>query len=467
MKSFFKTISSALVILMVLTSCSSNSDKNPKDNSSTQSQSETKVETKVTLIKTDFGVEIPEIALKNKKVKALVIGPANDLLPGGVINTYFSKYYGGELELDPVPASDILTTLSAKVMSGESPDIVASHSGFPALAVNDTIVPVNDMIDFSLQITKPLESAYQAVRYNNNHYMLPVLSINTSSVVYNKKIFEDNEMPTPRELYEQGKWDWNAFRESAIKLTLDEDADGNPERWGLGMVGWQSSRLALTTGKNIVKIDGTNIQSNLADADIEKSFSFLFNLVYNDKAASPNRDMFFCHDGLDNGKIAMVMTADFIGTNPKFMKTLKTSGTLEFVPYPKYPEASEYFSPGYVTGYFIPAGADNIDGVKAFIYSTIAALYESRSPGSEAYETKKEQFLKLIPDGDIADYEKLVGWYNEYIGINKVPDIYGDIFDMDSIYVEMTTPDNISSYKQVQARLEPVLNERISNVNNQ
>ncbi len=54
----------------------------------------------------------------------------------------------------------------------------------------------------------------------------------TQGVYWNKELFARENLPSPYELYEQGQWTWENFKDIAIKATVDTDGDGVIDQWG-------------------------------------------------------------------------------------------------------------------------------------------------------------------------------------------------------------------------------------------
>jgi ABC-type glycerol-3-phosphate transport system substrate-binding protein len=413
------------------------------------------------MITTESGFKIPEIKLSDKKIDMFVIGEPLDLMPKGAIYENVKKFYGGELVLTSLTVDTIFTTLSTSILSGDAPDLVAGHGGFPDVMINDLIEPVDGFADYSLDVMKHLKGAYDTYTFDNKHWMLPIDDIHTSAVFYNKSIFEDNDLTTPRDLFKSGNWTWDKLKEYAKVLTLDKNKDGTPERWGLGMVGWHRGRFVLTTGENVIKITGSDIQSNLSSPNIERAYNFLFDIVFKDKSTSPNGDMFFVHNGLDTGEIAMVMSADFLALRPRFFPNLKLADNLEFVPYPKDPKAAVYTAAGYANGFYLPKGAVNKDGAKAFVYGAAATLNERYIPGQTMYQSQLDENLKTINGLKPETYAKYVEWYAEYRQMTKLTDAYNALLDPELPYSTATPEGVLVGYKQAVAQIEPLVKEKI------
>jgi len=54
----------------------------------------------------------------------------------------------------------------------------------------------------------------------------------TQAVYWNKELFERENLPNPYELYENGEWNWENFKDIAIRATVDTDGDGEIDQWG-------------------------------------------------------------------------------------------------------------------------------------------------------------------------------------------------------------------------------------------
>jgi multiple sugar transport system substrate-binding protein len=69
-------------------------------------------------------------------------------------------------------------------------------------------------------------------------------------ILFNKRMFEENNLTSPYELIEQGKWDFATFKEYAKALTKDTNSDGTMDQWGI------TAFDPFTTGINLVFSNG-------------------------------------------------------------------------------------------------------------------------------------------------------------------------------------------------------------------
>lgn len=427
--------------------------------------------TKLALQKLASGFEIPTkaaINLKSKKVVYMQTANGPDYKPGGMYYEGILRNYGIVTEHVYSPAADLATNLNIRVQSGESPDVVDVEGNFPTFNIQGLVQKVDGLIDYSVPIMQNLKSVYDQYMVGNNHYALVNYSYATSAVYYNKKIFDDNDMDTPLTLYKKGKWNWDTFKSAAKELTLDANKDGKPERYGLFMTHWQSTRLVFTTGQNIVKYQNGKFVNNLNNTAFNRAFDFLYSLAYVDKVAFPNRDVSATYSAFEAGKSAMLMTAGWSGTNQYTFKILKNQGILEYAPYPKDPQSSTYKVPGTAIALFVPVGTTNYDAIKAFIYSTAAGYREANKPGNATYDENFAKTKAEMPNMTEAYFKYLAGQYEINNNMATTQDIYRGILDVETIYTEMIGGGSDGVAKSFQKAIEvvnPLLNQNLDGFN--
>jgi maltose-binding protein MalE len=422
-------------------------------------------------ITTDTGYKMPKLTLTDEeKTIKLINGWGGQFDPAAtdgsnVVVLLFDKYYGGKIELDLTANNDITAKLAALVAAGTPPDVVNMPNGsFPASVVADIVQPVDGLIDFDYDYMKRLESAYDQFAFNGKHYFMPWVVDVMDYVFYNTKIFEDNGMDTPWDMYKAGTWDWNAFKKLATDLNVDDNADGTAERWGAGLCVWHDARLAFSSGQNIAKVDGTSITSNLSNAALEKGFTWFTDLILKDKTVDPSDDPNHLVDVFNQGKMAMLMGPDFWNGTDAMFPDLKANKQLGFAPTPKDPNADKLYVCGEYIGFFFPKGATNKNGLTAFLYSCIVAQDELTLPTSEAAIKAKENFLTKWPMYTSEEIDAMGAKSKEINALPQVLDVFVgflDIYQLKSLMVGAggTTP---LSYAQAVAQLEPVMLDNIS-----
>ena len=124
-------------------------------------------------------------------------------------------------------------------------------------------------------------------------------------VVWNKALFEAENLPSLYELMESKEWTWEKMREIAQKATRDTDGDGVIDQWGVGgqaIRHYQRTIASFAVANNaspVVYVDG-KVKANLTDPDFVAAVEFMAQL---------HADNVTAYDGgytlFNQGKVAM------------------------------------------------------------------------------------------------------------------------------------------------------------------
>ncbi len=147
----------------------------------------------------------------------------------------FEKKYKCEVETDLLGYEDYVQLLASRMAGGKSYDIVQIEGvRFPSMAISNLAEPLEDVItsaDWSGDdYTKgglAKDDTLAMVWGDHLYAVVPVqgeFSAKVGFIVYNKKIFEAAGADDPRELYEAGKWNWDAFKAAGEKIKKNTDA---------------------------------------------------------------------------------------------------------------------------------------------------------------------------------------------------------------------------------------------------
>jgi multiple sugar transport system substrate-binding protein len=142
---------------------------------------------------------------------------------------------GITVQYDPGVNQGYFEKLKTELASGNAPDIFWIGSVELADFVNTgKVLDIKPFIDgdseFNIEDFNQL--TIEQLTRDGKIYGLP-RDVSTMVVYYNEDLFREAGLPTPRELSEQGNWNWDTFQESAQTLT-----DPSKQQYGVGWGNW-------------------------------------------------------------------------------------------------------------------------------------------------------------------------------------------------------------------------------------
>lgn len=275
--------------------------------------------------------------------------------------TLLKNEYG--LTAEVIQATDPQSRLTAMILSDEAPDLMKVGRGTLDLVTYNIVQELDPYIDLSHRFYKDLKEAYDATEWAGSHYSL-VTSVNRcAGMLYNRKLFEDAGLVNPWDQYKADNWDWNAFRDAAKELTVDENNDDEPEVYGFAF--YRPQVWPYTTGEPFSTFDGKNLKvtNNLDSANIARSMNFIYDMLAVDGTGMANyKDVL---DKFGNGQVGMmIFDANVIGM-PEVQK-LAEKGEVGMAPCPRDPQVDKYYSYTTINADIIPVGAKNPKGAIAW-----------------------------------------------------------------------------------------------------
>ena len=311
---------------------------------------------------------------------------------------YFSENYGCKIKCTIVGSLQILEKLTTAISAGESPDLVDySDSTFPLMMSKNMYTPLDDYMDLSAPQWSGLDQYINKYKWNGKNYYYPwAYNVSSYFLIYNRGVFEQIGLEDPKELYDEGKWTWEAMAD-VIRKFIDSDTDGN--RTGLyGASEYSAQAIIDSTGVPLIEIgeDG-KLVSHMNDANIEKCLDMLrsfdntqeqlryprdtensWNPSYNEWA---DGNTLFFEDG----------SWRYEEHWRKFKKKNKwEDDEVNFVPFPQMDGADKYYQSMKQESIMLVAGAKNIDGYKAWIYSNLVASNDPEIAKAGREQSKEE-----------------------------------------------------------------------------
>jgi multiple sugar transport system substrate-binding protein len=133
--------------------------------------------------------------------------------------------------------------------------------------------------------------------------------LNVIALFYNKDMFDKAGVPYPDD-----SWDWQKLVDVAKQLTLDTNADGKPDQWGLytettDMENYWSS-LVWQNGGDIIAPDGKTTVLDTPQA--AGGIQFLQDLIWKDKVVPDPAIFAETGDAFEQGKAAMEINGSWL-----------------------------------------------------------------------------------------------------------------------------------------------------------
>ena len=298
-----------------------------------------------------------------------------------------SDTYGGNIEWISASSGSAYYEKLATLISGDdSPDLMTFEPlAFPYGVSRNMFESLDGYLDADDAVWADMKPLIDEYEYEGKHYYFPHRIVTRYSLNYNRKTVEDAGLKDPYDLYLNGEWTWDTWRQMMIDFcNLSED------NIGLYCTSTMLECFINTTGTTVIDVagDGT-ITNNLNHPNVTRAIEYLAEcgrsgLLY--PADHPHGDWVSpevwakCSDKLlflsmepEWTYIAATETIQ----NPSGVENdiLDTVSDFAFVPFPKDPNADAYYMCSNTFGYMVPKGAKNIKGATEFIMCN--HLYET------------------------------------------------------------------------------------------
>jgi multiple sugar transport system substrate-binding protein len=236
---------------------------------------------------------------------------------GKVLNKIVEDFNASQsnitIKVQTNPWSVIDDTLLPALSSGNGPDIVAMPAErLPVYADKGAFVELDDFYkDSNSNLDKLVPAAADMETVNGHKYGVPSGFV-PLAMFYNKALFAKAGITTPPAT-------WSEWIAAAKKLTIDENNDGTPEQFGLGLPDhatvangvWPS--LFYGNGGNVVK-DGKAVVDSPENAETLKTW---VDAIRNEKISPSGLDGIAGDKLFSSGKAAMYLGGPWMSSIAK------------------------------------------------------------------------------------------------------------------------------------------------------
>lgn len=359
--------------------------------------------------------------LENKTVKWLSF--YDPWHPTGLGNTkpvsveLFEKKYGGVIESYSTTWANQYSDLSTYILGGEGIDFFPASEAVPKCVISGMTQSYDPYVDWSSPLWESVKDLNEMFAVGGQHYLMACQATEGYVVYYNRKTIEEMGFDDPKELYENGEWTLEKFKEMLLGFV-----DNDSERYGLD--GWfNATPLYLASGVPAVSISDGKLINNLNDPSFERAMQFQYDLNKNglvlDKSLfnwqpqlqfmGEGKELFYIGGLYEIEQALDIWTKNFGSPEDVF-----------FVPVPKDEKADKYYYNAEIDCYNLCKGAGNPEGVARLMECIIASYSDENS-------------IQISNEKHKSDY----GWTDEMIEMkdevkrltvaNPVRDIYGGL----------------------------------------
>ena len=218
------------------------------------------------------------------------------------------------------------TQILAAINNGDKPDLLLSCNFFPTIAVQGIVRAFTEEEYKTLSGIVPA-SYLDAITYKGQTYGFQQPWAGNDMFVYNRTMFENYDVKTPKEYYMEDNWTWDTMVQCWEDITKDLDGDGKMDTYGIGCYNQIFESFPIEEDE-----DG-KIHSTVLSDKYRKQREILYKGIY--ETGSIKNNNAFCtlaknpRPGTMNGVVALF---DF----GSIYRELMNGDILETVPMPAY-----------------------------------------------------------------------------------------------------------------------------------
>lgn len=185
----------------------------------------------------------------------------------------FEDTYGGKIVYNQTTWDGRFDDLATAIVADQSPDIFPYEwIAFPSGIMKGQYQPIDDIVDWTDPKWAGMLDEADAYLYKGQHYIAPYEIIESLLLIYDRTLIQEEGLPDPYELYENGEWTWDAF-----KSMMQTFCQGGDDR--IGCMNAFGRSMVMSTGQTFVTYDGEKFINNVNNADIGRVQEFLSSLA--------------------------------------------------------------------------------------------------------------------------------------------------------------------------------------------
>jgi multiple sugar transport system substrate-binding protein len=338
-------------------------------------------------------------------------------------------------------------------------------------------VPWNDVISIDLNDSKWTQTSKMiATEVDGKIYGIDFSSWETrmpgvsNTVFFNKNLLAANNQPDPYDLFDQGEWTWEKFREMAKAMSIDEDGDKQNDIWGVTSIdrALEYTVIKSNGAQELVKDENGNYSVGFNTPAAFRAMEFVRELISVDKTFLNLHDVRGTGDWRDpfvrfkEGKVAFFVYSTAALTFPEWLETMEDDYGLIC-----FPQGPDLVDKAYYGGEFggdeqvfcMTLGAEDVDKA-GYILNRITEPLEGKTLNSWKDYTKK-RFLRN-DEKAFEHYERIY----ETAKFNNGPMIGAANFDLLRDAVFTVTRDQTKTPAEAMEGAAAPINELLNEIYN-
>lgn len=268
LKRFLAGLISITAMMTAAVSCSGKESSSSENNEHYKSEDEFAVSVDENEIKGENDVDI-----SGQTIYWLAdydLNPTNNN-DRSVALSLFEDVYGGKIEYIQTDSNEKLSTLAQRLLSGDPVDMIPYEwDAIPNGVSKNQYQPLDpyyDILEMDTDLWDDMTDVIDMFEYKDSHYVIPYVLSDPLLITYSRKMMEAEGLDDPRELWEDGEWDWDAMMDMMSQFV--SNAPEGTTRYGIN--GWFGQAVIQSTGHTVVTYENGVFANNIDDPEIEKA----------------------------------------------------------------------------------------------------------------------------------------------------------------------------------------------------
>jgi len=311
---------------------------------------------------------------------------------------YLENKYNMNFEFRGYPVvAEMVDEIITEIMAGDMPFhlVDVPYNVFLQLMAANMLRPIHDIPEFQMNSPVYNASTTYGTTFGPDTYGLWYGSANQFAGVFvNLNLLDMFGLQNPYELWRNGQWTWDMFREMALTVTVDNV--GNPETdiFGVTLSPTLINLALASNNSSRIAMQGGNWVSNLSSPNSMQVFDWIRDLNFTDRVTTPwveglprYTGGFFVEDR------SLFLAGEIWYVNSPFFVN-NYSDMFSFVPFPVGPNGAEHVGTfGNFRSFVMPMNVENPEWTAIIFHEVAQAMGPLRT----------DTFLDVLRTGWIDD----------------------------------------------------------------